>query len=76
MTMIQNIGLFGFNLLIGWSNDHWLASATNPTGYRAGLWIFSCLGLFGLLFAFLLRRRETGASAHGLETITVASSGT
>ena len=75
MTMIQNIGLAGFNLLIGWANDHWQASATNPAGYRPGMWMFSALGLVALLFAFLLRRRETGASAHGLETITVASSG-
>jgi MFS family permease len=74
MTMIQNIGLFAFNLLIGWSNDHWQASAGNPTGYRPGMWMFSVLGLVALLFAFLLRRRETGPHAHGLETITVASS--
>jgi MFS family permease len=73
MTMIQNIGLAGFNLLIGWSNDHWQASATNPAGYRPGMWMFSVLGFVALLFAFLLRRRETSASAHGLETITVAS---
>jgi len=70
MTMIQNIGLFGFNLLIGWANDHWAASAANPAGYTPGMWMFSCLGFFGLLFAFLLRRRETGPHAHGLETIT------
>lgn len=74
MTMIQNIGLAGFNLLIGWANDHWQASAANPAGYRPGMWMFSVLGFLGLLFAFLLRRRETGPAAHGLETITVASS--
>ena len=45
MTMIQNIGLAGFNLLIGWSNDHWHASATNPAGYTPGMWMFSILGL-------------------------------
>jgi len=71
MTMIQNIGLFGFNLLIGWANDSWGASAANPAGYRPGMWMFSCLGFFGLLFAFLLRRVETGPRAHGLETIKV-----
>jgi MFS family permease len=70
MTMIQNIGLFGFNLLIGWSNDHWAASAANPAGYAPGMWMFSCLGFAGLLFAFLLRRSERGPHAHGLETIT------
>jgi MFS family permease len=74
MTMIQNIGLAGFNLLIGWANDHWQASAANPGGYRPGMWMFSVLGFVALLFAFLLRRRETSAAAHGLETITVASS--
>jgi len=73
MTMIQNIGLFGFNLLIGWANDHAQASATNPGGYSLGMWIFSILGFLGVLFAWLLRRRETGPHGHGLETITTKS---
>ncbi len=72
MTMIQNIGLAGFNLLIGWANDSWHASAANPGGYTPGMWMFSLLGLAGLLFAWLLRVRETGGEAHGLETITTA----
>lgn len=67
MTMIQNIGLFGFNLLIGFANDISKASATNPTGYNTGMWIFSILGFLGLLFAFLLRKSETGPGGHGLE---------
>ena len=70
MTLIQNIGLAGFNLLIGWANDISNASAQHPQGYTLGMWIFSSLGLFGLVFAWLLRRRETGPHAHGLETIT------
>ena len=70
MTMIQNIGLAGFNLLVGWANDYAGASAANPGGYNLGMWIFSCLGFFGLMFAFLLRRSEMGPHAHGLETIT------
>jgi MFS family permease len=70
MTMIQNIGLAGFNLLIGWANDHGHASAGNPAGYRLGMWIFSILGFLGVLFAFLLRQRELGPHGHGLETIT------
>src|ERR1022692_519309 len=70
MTMIQNIGLAGFNLLIGWANDHSHASAANPDGYRMGMWIFSILGFLGVLFAFLLRQRELGPHGHGLETIT------
>ncbi len=36
MTIIQNVGLFAFNVLVGWSNDHWNASAANPGGYHAG----------------------------------------
>ena len=71
MTMIQNIGLAGFNLLIGWSNTSAGASATNPAGYVPGMWMFSILGFFGLFFAFMLRRSETGPDAHGLETIKV-----
>ncbi|HEV2021596.1 MAG TPA: MFS transporter [Terriglobales bacterium] len=74
MTMIQNIGLAGFNLLIGWANDHAGASAQNPEGYQLGMWIFSILGLVGLTFAFLLRQSESGPGAHGLETITAGSS--
>jgi MFS family permease len=73
MTMIQNIGLAGFNLLIGWANDHSHAGASNPGGYDLGMWIFSLLGFLGLLFAFLLRQRELGPHGHGLETITTAS---
>ena len=69
MTLIQNVGLAGFNLVIGWANDYAGASAANPGGYTLGMWIFSCLGFFGLLFAWLLRRRESGPHAHGLETI-------
>ncbi|MEW6364639.1 MAG: MFS transporter [Acidobacteriota bacterium] len=74
MTMIQNIGLAGFNLLIGWANDRWMASAANPAGYRPGMWMFSMLGISGLVFALLLRLRETGPHARGLETITTSSS--
>jgi len=73
MTMIQNIGLAGFNLLIGWANDFTQAGPDNPGGYALGMWFFSCLGFFGFLFAFLLRRNEMGPNAHGLETITTDS---
>jgi MFS family permease len=70
MTMIQNIGLFGFNLLVGWANDYSHADASNAGGYNLGMWIFSILGFLGLSFAFLLRQRELGPHGHGLETIT------
>ena len=74
MTMIQNIGLFGFNLVIGWANDFGNASASHPEGYRLGMWIFSILGFLGVFFSFLLHQRETGPHGHGLETITSKSS--
>jgi len=74
MTMIQNIGLAGFNLMVGWANDHSHAGPNNPNGYNLGMWIFSILGFLGLTFAFLLRRRELGPHGHGLETITTAKS--
>jgi hypothetical protein len=69
MTMIQNIGLFSFNLLIGFANDVSHASAQNPEGYNPGMWIFSVLGFLGLLFSFLLRKSETGPESHGLESV-------
>ncbi|MFN4111211.1 MAG: MFS transporter [Ignavibacteria bacterium] len=58
MTMVQNIGLFLFNILIGFSNDLFKASAENPAGYTPGMWIFSILGFSGLLFSYLLRIEE------------------
>lgn len=70
MTMIQNMGLAGFNLMIGWANDYSHAGPDNPHGYNLGMWIFSILGFLGLTFAFLLRQRELGPHGHGLETIT------
>jgi MFS family permease len=70
MTMIQNIGLAGFNLLVGWANDYSHAGPDNPSGYSLGMWIFSILGFLGFTFAFLLRQRELGPHGHGLETIT------
>jgi len=75
MTMIQNIGLAGFNFVIGWANDYSGASSANPGGYALGMWIFSVSGFLGFLFSYLLRRAEMGPHAHGLETITVKSSG-
>jgi MFS family permease len=70
MTMIQQIGFFLLNLLIGTANDYSHAGLDNPGGYALGMWIFSVLGFVGLTFAILLRIRETGPHGHGLETIT------
>jgi hypothetical protein len=38
------------------------------------LQILTSLGVVSMIFAILLRRRETGPRGHGLETITTASS--
>ena len=69
MTLIQQIGFFALNLLIGKANDFSQAGPDNPSGYAMGMWIFSMLSFVGLTFAILLRKRETGAAGHGLETI-------
>jgi MFS family permease len=70
MTLIQQIGFFILNLLIGKANDYSHAGLDNPGGYGLGMCIFSVLGFVGLTFAILLRIRETGPQGHGLETIT------
>lgn len=75
MTLIQNVGLAGFNMLIGWANDYSSAGPDNPDGYAMGMWMFSILGFVGFVFAWWLRRVETGPSAHGLETITTSDQG-
>ncbi len=58
MTMIQNIGLSGFNILIGWANDYSMAGPDNPGGYALGMWIFSTLGFSGLVLAILLKNSD------------------
>ncbi len=67
MTMIQIIGLAAFNILIGLANDMSYASPENPEGYNLGMWIFSTLGVLGLLFAFLLKRNEMKLGETRLE---------
>ncbi len=73
MSLLQQVGFFIFNLAIGKANDISGAGPTNPHGYALGMWIFSILGFLALLFSFLLRQREMGPDAHGLETIKIAS---
>ncbi len=65
MTMIQNIGLAGFNLLIGNVND-WTG------GYTAGMWIFSLLGVAGMIFAYLLKKSDIRTNDGKLEFSTVS----
>ncbi|HTY12532.1 MAG TPA: MFS transporter [Bacteroidota bacterium] len=61
-TMIQNFGLALFPWLNGLLRD-------STQAYTASMIMFSLLGIIGLVFALLLRKSETGANAHGLETI-------
>lgn len=70
MTMIQNIGMWAVPNMLGYANDHMHASASNPHGYMGMMRILMTLGLGGIIFAILLRIRETGPHGHGLETIT------
>ena len=67
MTLIQQIGVAAFNWIIGFANDSAQASATNPEGYRLGMWIFSILGFFGLFFAFMLRQSDKKYGGGKLE---------
>ena len=70
LDSVQQLGLVVINLLIGWANDHWLASATHAAGYHAGMLMFTAIAVLAVLCAFALWRAETGPSSHGLETIT------
>jgi len=67
MSMVQSIGLTGFNLLIGWTNDASGAGPVNPSGYTLGLLLFTLASLIALGFAFALRHHERGPARHGLE---------
>jgi len=70
MTLIQQIGFFVMNELIGKLNDRFGASAANPDAYAPMLYALSALGFVGVAFAVMLRARESGPYGHGLERIT------
>jgi MFS family permease len=76
MTMIQNTGMASFNEVLGLANDTAHASEKNPAGYLPMIYILTALAAVGVVFAILLRIRETGPHAHGLETITTHSATT
>jgi MFS family permease len=75
MTMVQAMGLTSINLVAGALNDFYGASEQNPAGYTPMLWLFLILSLFGFVFAYALRMRETGPLGHGLETIKAGAPG-
>jgi len=72
MTLIEQIGFFVMNLLVGKANDYQHAGLANLTGYRLGMLGFSTIAIGGFIFATLLLIREKGPHGHGLETITVS----
>lgn len=67
MTFCQQIGWAVIAWLIGQLNDLFGASAANPGGYDAGMLLFASLGVFGFIFAFLLRRTERQTSLKGVQ---------
>lgn len=76
MTMLQNVGLATFNLLIGWVNDLGGASALNPTGYRVGLWLFTLLAGVAVVSSWLLKQATKYPEAQLLETMKAKAKGT
>ena len=74
MFSIQNFGLWGFALLIGYVLDRsnpgvtaeLVAAGTATYDYTNPILMLATLGLIGLLFAFLLKR-EDKVSGYGLE---------
>jgi MFS family permease len=75
MTLCQQVGMAAVPWVIGWLNDMFEAGPENPAGYEPGMWLFTVLGVFGILFAYLLWKAERGPGAHGLESITMKSGG-
>lgn len=67
MTLIQQIGVGGMNEGIGFLNDLFGASASNPQGYIPMMWALSTLGILALIFSIWLRITEAGPKSHGLE---------
>ncbi len=74
MTLIEQVGFFIMNLLIGRTNDYQHAGPGNLAGYRLGMLVFTVLAVCGAIFAISLRLRERGPHSYGLETITVPKS--
>ena len=56
MWVVQNAGIAGANLVAGWLNYSYAASAQNPTGYQPMMLFFFILGALGFVFAMMLWR--------------------
>jgi hypothetical protein len=66
MTMIQNIGLAGFNFAAGALNDAGSAGGAHPDGYVGMLLLFAALSAFAVLFAAILHRRARFSASPGI----------
>lgn len=67
MTFLQQVGWSATSAALGFANDRFGASASNPAGYSPGMWLLASLGLVGLGFSVRLWRAERGPLARGLE---------
>lgn len=69
MWVVQNAGIAGANLVAGWFNDTYGASALNPAGYQPMMLYFFLSSALGFGFALMLwrsaGRRHHEAVTHG-----------
>jgi MFS family permease len=63
MTALQNFGLFAANVIAGYLNDLYGASAANPGGYGPMLWFFGTLSLSAFVCTLLLWKRDHSNAA-------------
>jgi MFS family permease len=72
MTSLQNLGLFAANVIAGYLNDTYKASAANPGGYGPMLWFFGLLSLSAFVCTVLLWRRDHGAATAAQPQVTTS----
>jgi MFS family permease len=69
MWVVQNAGMAGANIVAGWLNDTYGASALNPAGYQPMMLYFFISSALGFVFALMLWRsagqRHHEAITHG-----------
>jgi predicted MFS family arabinose efflux permease len=68
MTFCQQVAWAGMAWGMGAVKDAAHASAANPAGWAAVMWMLAALSTLGFVFSFLLWRSERGPGGHGLET--------
>ena len=67
MTLCQQLGVAAVPLVVGALNARFLAGPEHPAGYAPGMWFYTLLAAFGLLFSWRLWNTEAGHAGHGLE---------